>query len=253
MSRTDKADENGRLLALGQQLQQAREALSYSVAEVAERLFLSSNQVNAIEEARYDALPAEVFVKGYLKAYARLLDIDPEEVVKQYQPMAPPPAPRPVIEESTSPRKLLERMPDTPTTLVLGGAAVLVILLLASLVYFATSSDPLPEEPAAEAESDVSDGSAAAVDDEEAALLGDQGQQLEMRFSADCWVEVRDASRKILLADMRSAGDTEIVEGEPPYKIVLGKSNAVAVRYQGRFVPVVPESGKLSAQLVIGG
>ena len=65
--------------------------------------------------------------------------------------------------------------------------------------------------------------------------------------------EVKDASRKILLADMRRAGDTEIVQGDPPYKVVFGKSSAVAVRFQGQRVPIEAETGKISAQLVIGG
>jgi cytoskeleton protein RodZ len=85
-------------------------------------------------------------------------------------------------------------------------------------------------------------------------IAGGYGEHLlEMRFTDDCWVEVRDASRKILLADMRRAGDTEIVDGEPPYKVVLGCFQAVAVRYQGRSIPVIPDAGNKSAQMVIGG
>lgn len=258
--RTEKMSDSGRLQALGNYLRGAREEQEYSVAEVAERLFLSSNQVLAIEEARYDALPAEVFVKGYLRAYAKLLDLDPEEVIKQYQPVQVVPAPRPVVTEESPSKRLLERMPelpDTSTTLVLGALAALVVLFLASVIYFASggSDEPVVEpdaagEPATEQAADAGDiaGQAAVQTDGNV-----DSDALVMRFSDDCWVEVRDASRKILLADMRRAGDTEIVQGDPPYKVVFGKSSAVAVRFQGQRVPVEAESGKLSAQMVIGG
>jgi cytoskeleton protein RodZ len=137
----------------------------------------------------------------------------------------------------------------------------LVLLLVASLIYFAIGADSQPDEA-------VPAASAPAVDEQSilepdsfaedlAAVAGgeleSQQSSLEIQFTEDCWVEVRDASRKILLADMRRAGDIEVLAGEPPYKVVFGKSHAVAVRYQGRQVPVVAENGKNSAQLVIGG
>lgn len=264
--RTKKTDQNSRLLALGAQLREARETQEYSVAEVAERLYLSSSQVNAIEDAHYNLLPAEVFVKGYLRAYAKLLDIDPEVIVSQYQPPQPVAAvtPNPVREPEARPG-LVARLPDTSTTLVLAAVAALVLMLLVSIIYFATATDSMPDEevPAeaveqASEQSSLLPASAGELFSEgENRLPGDGAitpeSSLEMQFSDDCWVEIRDASRKVLLADMRRAGDTEIVEGEPPYKVVLGTSQAVAVRYQGRFVPVVPEAGKRSAQLVIGG
>ena len=116
--RTEKTEYNNRLAALGSQLRDARETQEYSVAEVAERLFLSSSQVNAIEEANYDLLPAEVFVKGYLRSYAKLLDIDPELIVKQYQPPKPvaEPVPDPPPEPEPQPG-LMQHLPDTSTTL----------------------------------------------------------------------------------------------------------------------------------------
>lgn len=277
MSQGNKtSDNNDRLLVLGQQLREAREAHAYSVAEVAERLFLNSNQVNDIEEAQYQRLPAEVFVKGYLRAYAKLLDIDPEQIVNQYQPpQVAAPLPEPVAEPEPPKKPLRDRLPDTSTTLVFGALGALVLLFLVSVIYFSTDGDSLPEEAAPEtsAEPAAEQSSRApgiTITPSLLALDGDnygssdgggmaeprssiEPAALEMQFTDDCWVEVRDASRKLLLADMRRAGDIERVQGEPPYTVVLGTSHAVALRYQGRFVPVIPDAGKLSAQLVIGG
>lgn len=218
MMRTDKPSDNGRLLALGQHLKQVREDQEYSVAEVAERLFLSSNQVLAIEDARYESLPAEVFVKGYLRAYAKLLDLEPEEIVAQYQPVQVAPAPGPVAAEvEKEPMHLLERMPDTSTTLVLGALAALVLLFLVSVIYFATSTGSLPEDaqPAVQPEAVQPE----AIDEE---------------------------------ARQQSLLDTEILQGELPYKVVPGNSYAVRVRYPESLVPVVADTGKHSAQLLTG-
>ncbi len=258
---TDRAQQ---LAALGAQLRAARENQAYSVAEVAERLFLSSSQVNAIEQGNYDSLPAEVFVKGYLRSYAKLLQLDPALILAQYQPPLvelpedPEPEPRPPANKG-----LLERLPEVPGALVWSAMAVVALLLLTTIIYFSAGSDsdqePAPElaQPAGEQQSGLDDNNASvspfAVLDTSASGAGQGGDHLEIHFTDDCWVEVRDASRKILLADMRRAGDTEIVQGEPPYKVVLGRYHAVAVRYQGRSIPVVPDEGSRSAQLVIGG
>ena len=259
-------DMENQLAALGAQLRAAREAQAYSVAEVAERLFLSSSQVNAIEQGSYEHLPAEVFVKGYLRSYAKLLKLDPVQILAQYQPPVEALPEEFGIEPSgLAPKSLLERLPDVPGSVVWVAIAALGLVLLTTVIYFASGTDTAEEptpalaEPGLDQQSglDVTQPPAIAADDVDAsgqAIAGSSGEhQLEMRFTEDCWVEVRDASRKILLADMRRAGDTEIVDGEPPYKVVLGCYQGVAVRYQGRSIPVIPDAGNKSAQMVIGG
>jgi cytoskeleton protein RodZ len=252
---TDRAQQ---LAALGAQLRSARENQAYSVAEVAERLFLSSSQVNAIEQGNYDYLPAEVFVKGYLRSYAKLLQLDPALILAQYQPPVAELPEHTEVETEPAPRKgLLERLPDLPGVLVWSAMAALAALLIATVIYFSASSatedEAAPALPQPAGEQSGHDDPATASPFAALGSAAEVGDHLEIHFSEDCWVEVRDASRKILLADMRRAGDTEIVRGEPPYKVVLGRYSAVAVRYQGRAIPVVPDEGSRSAQLVIGG
>lgn len=50
---------------------------------------------------------------------------------------------------------------------------------------------------------------------------------IEIRFSADCWVEVRDNTGTILFSGVRSAGSTLTLDGEAPYKVVLGYARGV--------------------------
>ncbi len=64
---TDRVQQ---LAALGAQLRAAREKQAYSVAEVAERLFLSSSQVNAIELSTFRKYP---FVTSCRKLQSILL------------------------------------------------------------------------------------------------------------------------------------------------------------------------------------
>lgn len=79
----------------GAQLAAAREAQRLSVAEVANRLKLSVQQVEALEQDACDRLPGPVFVRGFARNYARLLRLDADAVVLAFDAHLPrPPAPQ---------------------------------------------------------------------------------------------------------------------------------------------------------------
>lgn len=65
----------------GAALQAAREARELSVPQVADQLKLSSAAVTALEANDWERLPAPVFVRGYVRAYARLVALDDEELL----------------------------------------------------------------------------------------------------------------------------------------------------------------------------
>ena len=66
-------------------LRRARETQRLSLEEVAERLNLLPGKVKALEADDYSALPGATFVKGYIRSYARLLNIPSEELVQSYE------------------------------------------------------------------------------------------------------------------------------------------------------------------------
>ena len=66
---------------LGQALQAAREARQLAVSQVADQLKLSSATVTALEADDWERLPAPVFVRGYIRAYARLMALDGETLL----------------------------------------------------------------------------------------------------------------------------------------------------------------------------
>lgn len=82
---TDTAAEETPAVTLpGQQLRQAREASGLSIAEAAMKLHLHQRVVVALEAGDQEQLPSPIYVRGYLRNYARLVGIDPETVVAAY-------------------------------------------------------------------------------------------------------------------------------------------------------------------------
>ncbi len=65
----------------GATLAAARESRGMSVAEVAERLKLSPRQIEALEAEDWSSLPDPVFVRGFVRNYAKLVGVAPEALM----------------------------------------------------------------------------------------------------------------------------------------------------------------------------
>ena len=68
----------------GAMLREARESLGISIGDVSSRTRLSVDQIRAIEEENLERLPEPVYVRAFLRAYAKAIDIDYEPVVNDY-------------------------------------------------------------------------------------------------------------------------------------------------------------------------
>ena len=62
----------------------AREAMGLSQDDVAKELYLTSSFIRYIDENDLNKLP-RAFVRGYLRSYAKLVKIDGDAVVRQYE------------------------------------------------------------------------------------------------------------------------------------------------------------------------
>ena len=69
---------------VGAQLQQARKDKGLSHAEIQARLNIAHHHIVALEAGDYQRLPAEIFVRGYLKNYAALVGLSVDELLADY-------------------------------------------------------------------------------------------------------------------------------------------------------------------------
>jgi cytoskeletal protein RodZ len=70
--------------SVGQYLRQQREAKAMSIEEVARATRVPMSSVERLESDQFDELPGEVFVRGFMKSYARAVGIDPDDVLARY-------------------------------------------------------------------------------------------------------------------------------------------------------------------------
>lgn len=68
----------------GQELARLRESRRVGIQELAQRTRINKRIIEQLESDRHGELPALIYIKGFLKAYARALDLDPELLAEAY-------------------------------------------------------------------------------------------------------------------------------------------------------------------------
>ncbi|TDJ67285.1 MAG: helix-turn-helix domain-containing protein [Proteobacteria bacterium] len=81
---TDSSDKATASAGPGKTLCDARKQLGFSPEEVAEILNLSTSQINALENDDFAILPESTYVRGYLRSYAQVLELSPDDILAAY-------------------------------------------------------------------------------------------------------------------------------------------------------------------------
>jgi len=124
-----KVERDQRASGLGEQLKNARENAGLSIQDVANSLKLSPTLVSALENDDYDPLPEPVFVHGYIRNYANIVNLSPDRLLRSYDHGGAP-SPHLTVTPTVTTRF------QWTDTLVLSAIGLSVLLLLALLTLF---------------------------------------------------------------------------------------------------------------------
>ncbi len=268
----------------GPTLKAARQAMNVEPREVADALNLPLNIVEAIEENDFAQLPNPVFARGYVRSYAKLLELDPDPIVQQF----PMPAEQAVTENSMS----IERpspfaaiaataqrlVREQQQLVVVGGAIVGGLLLVMLLVWLLGDSEAEAAETSPAPTASTSQAATAAVapiDAASATLAGERvvvssltessdadgtvSQRLDagdgsmlFEFTDECWLEVRAADGQVLYSDLGKPSRPLKFTGTGPFSILLGYAPAAKLQFNGEAVALAPHTRNNVATLVLG-
>jgi cytoskeleton protein RodZ len=261
----------------GARLAEARQAQNLAAADVARQLKLSVWQVEALEAGRYQQLPGPVFVRGFIRNYARIVKLDPEELLRAAGDSLPQSATRP----ETPPSHDIP-FPTTEAARWPKYAAAAVIIFGALTVYEfvfnehesesttrqTAAANPAPAAPEvrrAAAPAPVQAGReyrplqteavAAPVVAEPAPVAQPVAQvapavaaraprrgekQVRLDFDRESWVEIRDRNEKVIFSQLNPPGTSQQVAGLPPLSVVVGNAHGVRMTFDDQ--PVDLES-----------
>jgi len=199
----------------------ARESLGITCREVAEALNLALRVIESIEANDYEKLPAPVFTRGYIRAYAKLLELDPDPIVARYSPEDLDDTTREEV-VFTSIEDVIRRYPGW----FVGGGATIVLVLLGALLY---SLWPFPDRFQSGAVEPVEQSMttpAVAAD----SFPGIQVQRAPQRPALD---EVRDADDQSSNERLRPGAQNETPSGHASADDIDAETELVGIEPRG--------------------
>lgn len=253
----------------GSVLRRNREAQGLKVADVVQIIRFSARQIEALERDDYASLPGAIAVRGMVRNYAKFLRLDATPLLDQLKPAVPvsPAEVRPPANMGEAePPTIIERVPPWFVA-----AGVLVLLLVLGAYWYVnfrgaeSGLDHLvdrvdrgsgPANPAVEVDRVISSADTVAVIPATPAPMVMEGSPvaksvepvsakfvgLHVEFDDFSWIEVRDATQKIVFVGEYPAGTRQDIEGKAPFQVWIGKASGVRVYMGERSIDLKPHT-----------
>lgn len=295
-------------------LTRAREAKQLSVADVAAHLKLTPRQINALEQADFANLPSKTFVRGFVRNYAKFLELEPEPFLaaldatqpsepaekvpnhaertrqtapksdeveisrghrswlkyalglsglaiaimvgasiieyrlqdKKTEPAAvpltlpPPPSPTPPPATSnTAPAEnagTVQPTTPSPTNPPIANAPAAPVTTPANTPVPVPAPAPppavVPTPPPPSPE--VVKPAPQAADNKPTET--NKSGAIQLSSKQDAWVQITDSQGKKIFSGTLTAGKNEVLDGKPPFKLIVGNAKSVTLNYHGKAV-----------------
>lgn len=249
----------------GQLLKEARKKTRRRYKRLSSELGIPEKYLEALEENNFSIMAGPAYVKGYLRAYAKKLDLDPETVIAAFD--------RYLKDQRRLEKKGIKKEQKNETKKKVSYIYALIFFLIASITlliafipernndsekkedrsFSETEIQNLNDIPpilntkpalSIELEQDTSQNIPDLniqeevialeitddVKDETNKLSIETINTIEMNFSGDCWIELMDKNG-IIEYRLAKAGTSMFFEGLGPFKLLIGNSKRVELFY----------------------
>lgn len=131
---------------LGEKLKKIREDAGVSINEIAKATKVRKRYLEMIEEEKFDSLPPDVYVRGFLNSYAKYLGIESSDVLRLYEKES---GIQKNIKNVRKPKKRKKRfqMPSIVVTPNILAMFFFVLIVAVGIVYFYREVGKFSQEP----------------------------------------------------------------------------------------------------------
>lgn len=270
---------------LGEVLRTERERQHLTIQDIEEGTSIRAVYIEAIENGNYEKLPGDVYTKGFIKSYASFLNLNGEELVKQFVSERNPEA---VVEETeniavepeeknsklkitelpevnmkVTKKKVSESETDSTSSSGSGFKLVAAVVLLAVLAAGAwaylsgvgaeisdVDTNQRQEQPAVVADNQKENNSVAPNEINSAtntaqAAIPQTEINIQAKFTGDCWTQVI-ADGSLIYEDTASAGQVLSWQGKENITVRVGNAGVVELTNNGQNVGALGAYGEVT-------
>ena len=247
----------------GELLKEARKKKRLRYRKLSSELGIPEKYLEALEENNFSIMAGPTYVRGYLRAYAKKLDLDPELIITAFEKYLKDKR----KQEKSSLKKDNKKGRKQKFSFLYASILLVIILLIIFVPERNTeisenkeintyTEEEIPDFkenlPGLEVEKEVNfeqtsstippnltflelstdkEASSAVIEKENDQII-EAINTIEMNFSGDCWIEIMDNNRR-LEYQLAKAGSSIYVKGAGPFKLIIGNSKRVELFYNG--------------------
>ena len=251
----------------GQLLSEARKKKRLRYKRLSSELNIPEKYLQALEEEDYEVMPGgDPYIKGYLRAYAKKLELDPDFIIEKYL--------QNLKSDKNTPNKQIIKLESKLLPFKKYILPIVFLLFFSFFIYFSSCSqnDQLqnaPENFYDKGSDEVKTTSRAKIKvDNDTDILEENKEKilfnktitepveilateapivledlLQFYFPEECWVEVYNESERLVFK-LAKAGTSLEVNSKGPFKIKIGNANYATLRFNGIVIDLLESSNR---------
>lgn len=233
--------------SFGRYLQAVRIERGIGLAPVAEETRIALSTLNAIEAEDFDRLPPDVFLRGFLRAYAKTVGADPDEAVRRYDARL----------RRLQPHAAAGQAPQETRTGLRGKLAAALVLLVGMVAatlagYHHWGRGPQEDSPAPPAMN--ADAAAAPTPAAAAPSLPETVKRpqtpatpkhlLTVTAQEESWIKVSIDQGTPSEHTLKAGGQVKL-EGQNGFNLLIGNAGGIRLSLDGKPVQVPGKRGEV--------
>jgi cytoskeleton protein RodZ len=232
-------------LSFGRYLQAIRLEKNISLEQVAAQTRVGLGNLLLVEQEDHEQLPAEVFVKGFLRSYAAAVGADGDEAVRRYESRLD------VVQKIAESETIDGKSQTRPWRKLIIALGLLVCIIAASVVVISflrhtadTQAPPLSTPTAAPDKPGVAESQGGVGLPPETAEKIPEKLSLQITALENTWVKVIIDEQESTEYNLNAGDDLEL-EAATGYNLLIGDAGGIKITLNGKPVAIPGESGQV--------
>ncbi len=234
-------------LSVGEILQRTREHYGQSISQVEVNLRIRAAHLQAIENGDLSQLPGRVYAIGFVRAYSEYLGLDGDKIVQLFKSQSVGKKNRPDLKF-----KVAVHETQTPNAYII---LICLLGIIGVIAYLSMTYTPakyveiIPPVPQTLKKSALVSQAPQSIEDiilEDEKELAKSYPEMELVISQDSWVEIKDATGKLIVSEVLKPGDKYIIpDGQKGLVMQTGNAGGITVFIKGKKIGEIGENAEV--------
>jgi cytoskeletal protein RodZ len=215
------------------QIAAARQASGLSIEDLARRTRIPASRLKALEAGAYELLPAPIYSRGYVRACAIELKLDPDALVRRFDSERPLP-PAPPLPSSSNSYVEAGEVPDAQRVrgvlMIAGGIALVIFLIWSGREPAGNAVEHTALAP--EASTGAPERPAPVATTGEQAPVSSGAVSIALTAERECWVAANADGRRVIYRLMQP-GEKATIEAQQGVTLRAGDAGALTISVNG--------------------